>query len=57
MNSHASIRFINDTYGHKEGDKSLKDLAYALKATFRESDSIARMGGDEFSVLVRSSPM
>lgn len=42
---------INDNYGHNEGDRVLKETANILKKTFRESDIIARMGGDEFAVL------
>jgi diguanylate cyclase (GGDEF)-like protein/PAS domain S-box-containing protein len=45
------LKAINDTYGHKEGDRVLADLASILKKTFRESDIVARMGGDEFVVL------
>jgi diguanylate cyclase (GGDEF)-like protein/PAS domain S-box-containing protein len=43
---------INDTYGHAEGDIALKDLTEILKQTFRESDIIARIGGDEFVILI-----
>ncbi len=45
------MKWINDTLGHNEGDKALADTARILKATFRESDLIGRMGGDEFAVL------
>lgn len=41
---------INDTLGHKVGDLALIDAANLLKETFRETDIIARMGGDEFTV-------
>ncbi len=43
---------INDALGHKEGDRALIDAAVVLKQTFRGSDIVARIGGDEFAVLV-----
>ncbi len=49
------LKWINDHYGHNEGDQALIDLANILKKTFRESDIIARMGGDEFVVLLDST--
>jgi two-component system cell cycle response regulator len=49
------LKWINDHYGHNEGDQALKDLAKILKQTFRESDIIARIGGDEFVVLFVST--
>ena len=45
------MKWINDTLGHEEGDKALIEAATVLKDTFRSSDIIARMGGDEFAVL------
>jgi two-component system, cell cycle response regulator len=45
------LKAINDTFGHREGDLALLETADLLKETFRESDIIARMGGDEFVVL------
>jgi two-component system cell cycle response regulator len=46
-----NLKWINDTLGHPEGDRALTSLADILSHTFRESDLIARMGGDEFAVL------
>lgn len=46
------MKKINDTYGHAQGDEALKATADILKNTFRESDIIARIGGDEFAILV-----
>jgi diguanylate cyclase (GGDEF)-like protein len=46
-----SLKYINDTYGHAQGDIALTHFAHILTRTFRESDVIARMGGDEFAVL------
>ncbi len=45
------MKVINDTLGHKEGDKALIEVSNILKEVFRESDIIGRMGGDEFAVL------
>jgi len=45
------LKRINDTFGHPEGDRALIETADVLKGTFRESDIIARIGGDEFVVL------
>jgi len=46
-----NLKEINDTFGHPEGDRALMDFASILKKTFRESDIIGRIGGDEFVVL------
>jgi diguanylate cyclase (GGDEF)-like protein/PAS domain S-box-containing protein len=43
---------VNDKYGHPMGDALLVEVASKLKNTFRECDIIARVGGDEFSVLL-----
>jgi len=49
------LKWTNDHYGHHEGDQALIGLATILKKTFRESDIIARIGGDEFVVLLEST--
>jgi len=43
----------NDTLGHPEGDKILKEFASLLKAYTRDSDIVCRIGGDEFTVLLK----
>jgi diguanylate cyclase (GGDEF)-like protein/PAS domain S-box-containing protein len=45
------FKTINDTLGHKEGDKVLVHTARILRETFRNSDIISRLGGDEFVVV------
>jgi diguanylate cyclase (GGDEF)-like protein len=46
-----SLKNINDSFGHREGDLALVRTANALEQTFRDSDILARLGGDEFAVL------
>jgi diguanylate cyclase (GGDEF)-like protein len=46
-----NMKSINDNLGHQEGDNALRDTAAILKQTFRESDLLARIGGDEFAVI------
>jgi diguanylate cyclase (GGDEF)-like protein len=43
---------VNDTYGHQFGDRFLKAVAGALTKTLRETDTVARVGGDEFIVIL-----
>jgi diguanylate cyclase (GGDEF)-like protein len=45
------LKRINDSLGHLAGDQALRDTAAVLERTFRESDIIARFGGDEFVAL------
>ncbi len=51
------LKSINDTLGHSAGDRALTTIARILKKTFRQSDILARMGGDEFAVLALDSPV
>ncbi len=51
-----NLKMINDTFGHIEGDKVIKSAAMALRSIFRESDIVARWGGDEFVVLALDIP-
>ncbi|OPX90334.1 MAG: putative diguanylate cyclase YdaM [Pelotomaculum sp. PtaB.Bin013] len=51
------MKWINDNFGHHEGDRALIETANILKSTFRESDIIGRIGGDEFAVLMLEAPV
>src|SRR5215213_5653775 len=44
---------VNDTYGHKTGDKMLREVAHLIEGQLREYDFLARYGGDEFFALVQ----
>ena len=46
------LKFINDVFGHQEGDNWIKKGALLLKETCRKDDVIARWGGDEFAVIL-----
>jgi diguanylate cyclase (GGDEF)-like protein len=45
------LKYLNDMFGHAQGDAALNEFARILTETFRDSDVIARLGGDEFVVL------
>lgn len=49
------FKSINDRFGHAEGDKVLTVFANQLRTSFRESDVFARIGGDEFVVLLTNT--
>ncbi|KIF81526.1 sensor domain-containing diguanylate cyclase [Noviherbaspirillum autotrophicum] len=46
------LKPINDTLGHRAGDAALKEMASRISAECRQSDTLARMGGDEFAMIL-----
>ena len=47
-----NLKVVNDTQGHAAGDEFLRRATAALRAVFRASDVLARIGGDEFAILL-----
>lgn len=50
------LKYINDNYGHSEGDCYLRHFVDSVKTTTRESDLFARLGGDEFCIILKDCP-
>ena len=50
-----NFKIINDTYGHKAGDYVLISVVNSIKSVIRNSDTFARIGGDEFALIVENA--
>ena len=48
------FKSVNDKYGHKIGDKLLKEVAQHIKCTIRSTDALLRLGGDEFLLILNN---
>jgi diguanylate cyclase (GGDEF)-like protein len=51
------FKSINDTFGHDQGDRVLVDFARLLQTNTRDSDLVARLGGEEFVVVVDNATL
>ncbi|GAI28363.1 unnamed protein product, partial [marine sediment metagenome] len=49
------LKVINDTFGHSDGDRLLQHLSKMLTSVSRQGDILARIGGDEFAILLPST--
>ena len=50
-----NFKWINDNFGHDQGDRVLKQISEVLHKTLRDSDVVGRLGGDEFGVILTDS--
>ncbi|XWX63936.1 GGDEF domain-containing protein [Desulfitobacterium sp. AusDCA] len=46
------LKYVNDNYGHAEGDKLIISFAEIMTKSFRETDIVSRIGGDEFTAIL-----
>jgi diguanylate cyclase (GGDEF)-like protein len=51
------FKLVNDAHGHQAGDKVLRDVGTRLASTLRGSDTLGRMGGDEFAIVLPTASL
>lgn len=52
-----NLKKVNDTYGHRAGDKVIKEISTRIKQSIRQIDTAARYGGDEFAVILPNTSL
>ena len=52
-----NLKNINDAYGHRAGDKAIREISRRIKECIRQIDTAARYGGDEFAVILLNSSL